>query len=279
MELANNAKLAYQNMVEEYEKDECENLIEQSKTYSRTNLTTINDCNSDVYGKANGVIFNNSVITNPRIPSHMGHSRNASNGSNISIEPFGYHINYHTHSRSASGTFNYGHTTTSLGGHSRSASNGAQGINLDLVGGLHSNIHWTHTRTPSNCSNISVISRLSEPVSEIGGSNLMLNATNASINSANTSAHAAVQFYNDQVRQELRESESSSTVIASDKIDIPVSSSDEQTQNDAGKDNISSSLVNLHLGCINELDAGNEVDTEDAAETAQEVDSESVSKA
>ena len=256
-------------MVEEYEKEECENLISgQSSVYSHNNLATINDIEvTENYtaSNTNGFLYNNNIVTNPRIPSHMGHSRNASNGSSISTEPLGYHMNYHTHSRSASGTFNYGHTTSSLGGHSRSASGGGtQTINLDF--GIHSNMHWSHSRTPSNCSNISIISRLSEPVSEVGGSNLMLNA-NSKLPGvvSNSSAYAAMQFYAEQVRNEMREGDNAlasmtpKTVVTSDNEEKKSEITDQATAVSDTKENMTTSLTNLHLTRISELDAGNEV--------------------
>ncbi len=112
-------------------------------------------------------MYNGSGSAIPKIPSHMAHSRTPSTGSNISIEP--YFMNYHTHSRSASGNFNYGQTTTQAPGHNRSASGGGgSSFSIDLS--LHGlpgagKPSWSHSRTPSNCSNISFISRLSEPIS------------------------------------------------------------------------------------------------------------------
>lgn len=256
VEMANNAKLAYQDMVEEFEREECENLImmqsnvvnnpQQSETtelYPKDSLLSASGTNS--------ILYNNNTNTFPKIPSHMAHSRTPSNGSNISIEPF-YQMNYHTHSRSASGNFNYGHTT--LGGHSRSASGGGGGtLNIDLGLG---NKHWTHSRTPSNCSNISFISRLSEPISEVGGN------VNSLLNANSVSAYAAVQYYTEQVRQEMRECESMQMM----NNNVPVSKTEDD--NEASNIALSSSLVNLHLGCISEIDAGNEADVEDLDESS-----------
>ncbi|CAF0941998.1 unnamed protein product [Brachionus calyciflorus] len=234
VELANNAKLAYQEMVEEFEREECENLINiQSSLVNNLNPPS----NLDPLPSTNAPILTNQIFN--KIPSHMAHSRTPSNGSNISIEPL-YHMNYHSHSRSASGTFNYGHTTL-VSSHTRTASGGglgAGGINLDL---LVNNKNWTHSRTASNCSNISFISRLSEPISEFGSSTYVMNSN---------STQAAVQFYTDQVRQEMKENE----IIKDDDC--------KQDENDE-KQMTESSLSNLHLGCINEIDAGNEADTED----------------
>ena len=218
VELANNAKLAYQDMVEDLEKEECENFICQSKEKVEN--------------------FSNNLNFMPKIPSHMAHSRTPSNGSNISIEPT-YQMNYHTHSRSASGNFNYGHTTLNSG-HCRSASGGGlgnAGLNLDFLIG---NKNWTHSRTPSNCSNNSFMSRLSEPVSEI---NYDLN-----------SAQAAVLFYSEQVRQEMRENDSSNQTTC-EEIN--------KNNDEIDSEKVSTSLSNLHLGCINEIDAGNEADSEE----------------
>lgn len=278
VELANNAKLAYQEMVEEYEKEECEHLIVMHKLAA----------NEDSIKSE--LIPTPSVQYQPKLPSHMAHSRTPSNGSNISIEP--YFMNYHTHSRSASGTFNYGHTTGgAVGGHSRSASGGGGGtLNIDL--NLHgANKHWTHSRTPSNCSNISFISRLSEPISEVGGSvgTLFMGSTNNSTNNlayfvggnastnpaSNTlnSAFAAVQYYTEQVRQEMRESESSSannqplgkeqSVNELEAVKQEAGQAGNASSGNQSINAVSSSLVNLHLGCINEIDAGNEADTEE----------------
>lgn len=218
VELANNAKLAYQDMVEDLEKEECENLLFQPKEKNESLPT------------------NASFI--PKIPSHMAHSRTPSNGSNISIEPM-YHMNYHTHSRSASGNFNYGHTSLTSG-HTRTASGGglgSGGFNLDLLVG---NKNWTHSRTPSNCSNNSFMSRVSEPISEI----------NYDINSA----QAAVQYYSEQVRQEMKENDSSNQTTCEDI---------NKNEQEIDSEKVSDSLSNLHLGCINEIDAGNEADTEE----------------
>ncbi len=268
VELANNAKLAYQHMVEDYEKEECETLIEQSKFLSRLSIAEESIDGSQSHLSTtdqNSYASSNKTAMNPRIPSHMGHSRNASNGSNISIEPFNYHMNYHTHSRNASGTFNYGNTISSLGGgattagvsgngHARSASNGGT-FDFNYS---HSGMPWMgHHRTPSNCSNISMISRLSEPTSEIGSSNLPLNNIP---NNNSSMAHAAVQFYSDQVRQEMREcnSISNQTDNQSENKNNPQEPSIETPTN-------KESLSTLHLGRISEIeiDAGNEADTED----------------
>ena len=267
VELANNAKLAYQDIVEEYEKEECENLIlMQSNVINNQPNDSTNDM---IKTHTNGLLFNPAAAnaasvatTMPKIPSHMAHSRTPSTGSNISIEPF--FMNYHTHSRSASGNFNYGHTTTIAPGHSRSASGGGGGtLNLDLS----LNKNWaTHSRTPSNCSNISFISRLSEPISEVG--TLYLGGSNSSLNHLNTnSTLAAVQFYNEQVRQEMSGAGCGDSLSNSQKShlsDSNASTTQHQNSDDIieNKDNVSTSLANLHLGSINENDAGNEADNE-----------------
>jgi ribosomal protein L7Ae-like RNA K-turn-binding protein len=266
VELANNAKLAYQDIVEEYEKEECENLIiMQSNVINNQSTDSTNDI---IKTTANGLLFNpvaSTAVTTtmPKIPSHMAHSRTPSTGSNISIEPF--FMNYHTHSRSASGNFNYGQTTIAPG-HSRSASGGGGGtLNLDLS----LNKNWaTHSRTPSNCSNISFISRLSEPISEVG--TLYLGGSNSSLNHLNTnSTLAAVQFYNEQVRQEMSGAGGCGDSLSNSQkshLSDSISSTTQQHSDDnsliENKDIISTSLANLHLGRINENDAGNEADNE-----------------
>ena len=312
-------------MVEDFEKDECENLIIMQSN-AVNNLDTEHSIpiipNSIVPNQilslpptSNSLHYhhhlaNQQIIQlthNPIIPSHMGHSRNSSTGSNISIEPFAYHMNYHTHSRSASGNFNFGQTTSVPGNvpsHTRSASGGNSSImNIDFSA---VNKHWTHSRTPSNCSNISFISRLSEPISEVGSvGTLLINNSFANLNSFNSASNsnltpyflsssnnnlnqvnnntalaaslAAVQYYTEQVRQEMREQNSeplASTFIAHNS---PALSSDNKEVNEllvkeevvasANVNSVSSSLVNLHLGCINEdsgndINAGNEADTE-----------------
>jgi hypothetical protein len=313
-------------MVEEYEKEECENLItmqslavnSQADSMLNKEMLSLPATTTQVMN-TNSVLYNNGLYSNHKIPnqlpSHFAHSRTSSNGSNISIEP--YFMNYHTHSRSASGNFNYGATTTTtntgsmltnsgnIGGHGhvRSASGGGPGTvfaNIDL--GMHGSAkHWgTHTRTPSNCSNISFISRLSEPISEVGGSMGALymgginnsnnnlapyfstNASDANQNSnSNTinSAFVAVQYYNEQVRQEMnmRESETSTTSnqvaevnlvkVNQDQTINLLTDSEQNAKPEVTKTTTNgipsnSSGVNLHLGSINEIDAGNEADNE-----------------
>jgi hypothetical protein len=253
--------LAYQDIVEELEKEECEVLISQSK---------------NTYPIEPDSLVDNSILPNsnsmlPRIPSHMAHSRTPSNGSNISIEPY-FHLNYHTHSRSASGNFNYGMTTS---GHTRSASGGGAGtLNIDLTSTRPS---WTHSRTPSNCSNISFISRLSEPISEVG-SNLLLNLTSSN---TNLNSLAAVQYYTEQVRLEMRDSEpqtnkteeeSNNTHQNANESKVESNSTTTSNTNTSANSNANTSntnaanaLANLHLGCINEQDTGNEADSEESA--------------
>jgi hypothetical protein len=118
-------------MIEEYEREECENLINFASSSGTTSTiqvaaganAAVDAASSAVEAIAKPAILQQPLITahshhnpgmvpQPRIPSHMGHSRTPSNGSTISIEPFYHHMNYHTHSRSASGNFNYGQTTT-----------------------------------------------------------------------------------------------------------------------------------------------------------------------
>lgn len=119
-------------MIEEYEREECENLINFASSSGTTSTiqvaagpnAAVDAASSAVEAIAKPAMLQQPLITahshhnhpgmvpQPRIPSHMGHSRTPSNGSTISIEPFYHHMNYHTHSRSASGNFNYGQTTT-----------------------------------------------------------------------------------------------------------------------------------------------------------------------
>lgn len=180
VELAENAKLAYQEMIEEYEREECENLITmQQSSIGGSNSNSISgggsvgvpsvggvgvrpqssetkNVTSMIMPSSTGLLLgNHQVITHhhlhhhlppmsaaaaiqPKIPSHMGHSRTPSNGSNISIEPFYHHMNYHTHSRSASGNFNYGQTTVSFSGvlpGANASTNGNGGGNSSSGGG------------------------------------------------------------------------------------------------------------------------------------------------
>ena len=334
--MANNAKLAYQEMVEEYEKEECENLIlsqsiavnNQPETLlSKEILSTPSSSQAMGNNGANSILYNNSLYSNhPKVPSHMAHSRTNSNGSNISIEP--YFMNYHTHSRSASGNFNYGTTTTggtsgvvstaittntTLGGHMRSASGGGAGTvfaNIDLS--MHAaNKHWgTHSRTPSNCSNISFISRMSEPISEVGGSinTLFMGSVNNSTNNlapyfggpsmpgnsavnaqGNTinSAFVAVQNYNEQVRQEMGECEPTPvlpTTSANKTQEQPVAESSDNNdvattaKTVASVAAVTNAVVNLHLGSINEIDAGNEADTEGECGASDPLDKSAANK-
>lgn len=107
-------------MIEEYEREECDNLISiPSHVCSETGIgfNTKQNKISTILPSTNILVHSNMThgsasYQQPRIPSHMGHSRTPSNGSNISVEPFYHHMNYHTHSRSASGNFNYGQTTS-----------------------------------------------------------------------------------------------------------------------------------------------------------------------
>ena len=279
VDLANNAKLAYQEMVEEYEKEECESFI------YKVDKNEIQNLNNDTKNN-NGIPHNNLTMKNTiiMIPSHLGHSRNSSNGSNISIDTSLYHhINYHSsHSRSASGNFTFGNSIGS-GGHSRSASGGGSNtLNIDLptLGLLGSKQHWTHSRTPSNCSNISLISRLSEPISEAGSCGTLLlsgispvshytsNGTTNQLNANNLnstiSSLTAVQYYTEQVRQEMTEQIGQQEKNNSDtNVLIKTLTKSEDSNSCTVTSAISSSLINLHLGCIDEIDAGHEADTED----------------
>lgn len=225
VELAENAKIAYNEMLDEYENDERE-------------------------------IINFKM----RIPpSHYGHSRTPSNGSQISIEP--HLINYVSHSRTPSGNivisniFN-GHTG---GGHSRSASGGGGAtLNIDLSAGPLNSFtrHWTHQRTPSNCSNISIISRLSEPISEVGGPTIQTTiinfSTTANVSSATLSTVTAVQYYTEQVRNEMIENE----IASGSKAAIEAGAKEPVEQDDAQSNAV-------QLSCIHEIDAGNEADVDE----------------
>jgi hypothetical protein len=162
-------------------------------------LPTINSYYYSNYFNNNPVPVNFRHNPNPTIPSHMAHSRTASNGSNISLDP-SYHMNYRTHSRSASGTMNPfgpGSVGSNAGpsyhhhSHSRSASGGGISVNnfqIDqLIGtGSNSRQHWTngHSRNASNCSNISFISRFSEePISEVDSAAHTLFSSTNNLNS------------------------------------------------------------------------------------------------
>jgi len=237
-------------------------------------------------------------------------------------------MNYHTHSRSASGNFNFGQTSQQAGGHvvipttathhhhhghSRSASGGNSSImNIDFggIGGVSAgavNKHWTHSRTPSNCSNISFISRLSEPISEVGScGTLLINNSSTNLNSyssisnsnlapfyisnSNTNLNqinnntalaaslAAVQYYTEQVRQEMREQQQhhqeSILIVETDQFQQQQQQQQQPYINDYENQSIvkeettnavSSSLVNLHLGCIDEAD----IESADLAKTSK----------
>jgi hypothetical protein len=323
-------------MIEEYEREECENLlvmgqlntmaqssskstgtIAESTTTAATTASAVDATPAEVSNTAekkyvtidqssgmnhhviasNGsmTLLNNYQLThNPLIPSHMAHSRTPSNGSNISIDPF-LHLNYHhgAHSRSASGNFNFASmpmSSAGTSGHSRSASGGGT---LDLAS-LHCSVGlgkhpWTHSRTPSNCSNISFISRLSEPISEVG---TLLNPTvnnttqyasaansngvaPSSLNSALNSL-AAFQQYTDQVRLEMKDGEASAHEADEKDVDTETTAS-QPAQNlinsmansgvaavtsAATMNGMASSLANLQLGSIDEIDANNDGDSE-----------------
>ena len=284
VDLANNAKLAYQEMIEEYEKEECESFI------YKVDANEIQKSNNDTKDN-NSIPHSNLIMKNTiiMIPSHLGHSRNSSNGSNISIDHSLYHhINYHhSHSRSAPGNYNFGSSIGS-GGHSRSASGGGGNtLNIDLSthGGLGSKQHWTHSRTPSNCSNISFISRLSEPISEASSCGTLLlsginpasqnnivpyyissgstNQLNANNLNSTISTLTAVQYYTEQVRQEMTDQIGQQEKTSDTNVIIKTLSKPEDTNSCTVANAISSSLINLHLGCIDEIDAGHEADTED----------------
>lgn len=116
------------------------------------------------------------------------------------------------------------------GGHSRSASSGGVSVlNSQDLGQVIVPKPWTHSRTPSNCSNISFISRMSEPISEVGSCGTLLisgissisqynlvpyyvphNSSQPLVNisnvvpNINNNLNNAVQYYSDQVRQEMK---------------------------------------------------------------------------
>lgn len=94
--LANNAKLAYQDIIEEYEK-ECQGWISESGDEFAGRIDEI------IMKKTPNLIVQNQIV---------GHSRNSSNASSVSMDPVLFNhsqMNYrHTHSRSGSGNFNFG---------------------------------------------------------------------------------------------------------------------------------------------------------------------------
>ena len=268
VELADNARAAYNEMVYEYENEERKCLMLKMNQISlSTNYNNIQ----------------------PTIPSHFGHSRTASSGSNISIDPS--LINYRTHSRTPSGGFNFlslnnnANTGGHNGGHSRSASGGGGGtLNIDLNTGalLSFHKHLTHSRNASNCSNISFVSRLSEPISEVGVSmgsntNITINSTTGIFNLTqvtlpNSNATiAAVQYYSEQVRNEMRECEVSvnnENESEDDNGEIIIKKINEKNLDDNDDDENqncteNNTLSNLHLSCIHEIDAGNEADIDE----------------
>ena len=232
----------------------------------------------------------------PTIPSHYGHSRTASNGSNIAIDPS--LINYRSHSRTPSGNFNFlslnNPNPSHTGGHSRSASGGGAGtLNIDLSNGaIISFKHLTHSRNASNCSNISFVSRLSEPISEVGvqmgsSGNITINSTTGIFNLTqvtlpnSNSTIAAVQYYSEQVRNEMRESSSTKpdaiNIISDDNEnaynvdddgeviikDVDENIDEIECEDDNQENPENNTLSNLHLSCIHEIDAGNEADIDD----------------
>ena len=220
----------------------------------------------------------------PTIPSHYGHSRTASNGSNISIDPS--LINYRSHSRTPSGNFNFlslnNTNPHSHDGHSRSASGGAGTLNIDLNTGIHK--HLTHSCNASNCSNTSFVTRLSEPISEagLGCSNgnlsLAINGTTGIFNLT----QVTVQYYSEQVRNEIRESNMKLDVNTINDNNDKEEKEDEEDYNDdviiknndeneieiehaeivINQDNsdTNSTIENLNLTFIHEIDARNEAD-------------------
>jgi hypothetical protein len=229
----------------------------------------------------------------PTIPSHYGHSRTASNGSNISIDPS--LINYRSHSRTPSGNFNFlslnNTNPHAHGGHSRSASGGGGTLNFDLNTGtlISFHKHLTHSRNASNCSNISFVSRLSEPISEagLGGSNGnitinsttgIFNVTQVTIPNSNATI-AAVQYYSEQVRNEMRESNTKLDVNTTinneiedeesynDDAEVIIKNDDENDEEientEQENTDANNTLANLHLTCIDEIDAGNEADIDE----------------
>ena len=102
-------------------------------------------------------------------------------------------------------------------------------------------------------------------------------------NTALAASLAAVQYYTEQVRQEMREQQPESmqsnfTASSASSAMQTIQAKEEANELQSVKEDVntlgataasvninsvSSSLVNLHLGCINEdIDAGNEADTE-----------------
>jgi hypothetical protein len=246
LELAENAKNAYSEMVDEYEQEERETLIMLKNHYAFRNV--------------NGM--------QPTVPSHMGHSRTPSNGSNISIDP--NLINYMTHSRTPSGNFVITSATQFHGGHSRSASGGGT-LNIDFGSAalLPFHKHLTHSRNASNCSNISFISRLSEPISECGApnssnTNFPFSLVHANNSGSSLSTMAAVQHYSEQVRNEMRDldlakSNESPNLAATETDVLEVyqhHSYDTNDFKDADKSSSAANQTNPQLSCIHEIDAG-----------------------
>jgi hypothetical protein len=93
------------------------------------------------------------------------------------------------------------------------------------------------------------------------------------MNNGNTLA--AVQYYTEQVRQEMRECGTDKSVSQNQKSQV--NQIDESLQENVGTNaslknaenannvkDVSTALANLHLGRINEIDAGNEADTEES---------------
>lgn len=232
VELADTAKEAYSEMVDEYEQEEREKILIESTQ-------------------------RNFIHPLPTIPAHYGHSRTPSNGSNIVIDP--NLINYMTHSRTPSGNFVVSNLISSNPpllapthtSHSRNPSGG--GV-IDFNPLLPFHRKWTHSRNASNGSNISYTSRLSEPMSEIGVP-IITQSTSNSVN--------AIQQYSEQVRNELRDIEAS-TITNQPEQQL---TSNETNANEATdkqyQHHQSSSTNSQQLTCIHEIDAGNEADNED----------------
>jgi hypothetical protein len=120
------------------------------------------------------------------------------------------------------------------------------------------------------------------------------NATTINANNLNTIINpmAAVQFYTEQVRQEMTDIQNinyneinrlgeqdkcqeyatalhdinqsiNAMKIEETNINSISNNNNSSSNSNNNNNNMSSSLVNLHLGSINEIDAGNEADTEE----------------
>lgn len=312
VELADKAKQAYDEMLNEHENEEKQTLLRIK--IQQNNLNNMQN------------------TIKPTVPSHLGHSRTPSGGGNIQIDPS--LINYMSHHRTPSGNYNYlsnltnaakiassstsatttatvvttsghsrnpssgggghsrnpsngGNVNTSGGGHSRNASGSGGTFNIDFNSGalFLAQKHFTHSRTHSNCSNISFVSRMSEPISEIGGptlANTNLNSITQATN--NSTAAVAVQNYTELVRNEMRENDNAmqETQIHDDNSNDTVNENlsdededneeiqEEQSDNDENQMNEQQNETNDNnnnttqaLSCIHEIDAGNEADIDD----------------